>query len=573
MRLLRCLIFLAFCKAPAQLTEFTGWSLLRPTSSNVVSYVTEANELLEVRAGVPYQELVLHASSNLATNASEIRAKLVFATAAVDDDCLPGRASEVPNIVLPRVPVPTALDGDTPGVTPAETYENRWGNARFPYSGAFKVCYMDLSGSAAWRLAAAPFDVVGTGANSFEFWCLGDVTIDCQLQIAGLGLKTNWYLTVVPMHSVCGAVDFAGSFDQNVSTITSEAGSETSATHSLGTPVTSGAGTFAVCFCPGYNVDSSGASCTVSEDFVQLSGILYVTEALPVQNPHPQLLFTLRVLCGGAGEGGCPASAEPRIKIVDAAASNSRPAFDALSGCRTAAQSASYMSPENCESPTRCTLPPAVASSTSPEWANLRLFPTFENKAQKPMLYDVCLCLGSCDQSANWFKAGSIQTSVIQVLPQPIVANKVLDLQLLGTLGGWSPASGAAPELKFLDDDEGAFGATRLQRIAESLAGHFCLTNTDCKAPTASSVNGHVWEGIRFLFAGMYAVCYCEQQCRSPVQWSLLEWKLVEGPSRHHSWQRYRGLLFDLTLNGFGLGAGNRVAVFPDGLEGYRASR
>ena len=25
------------------------------------------------------------------------------------------------------------------------------------------------------------------------------------------------------MHSVCGAVDFAGSFDQNVSTITSEA--------------------------------------------------------------------------------------------------------------------------------------------------------------------------------------------------------------------------------------------------------------------------------------------------------------------------------------------------------------
>ena len=29
------------------------------TRSNVVSYVTEANELLEVRAGVPYQELVL----------------------------------------------------------------------------------------------------------------------------------------------------------------------------------------------------------------------------------------------------------------------------------------------------------------------------------------------------------------------------------------------------------------------------------------------------------------------------------------------------------------------------------
>ena len=79
-----------------------------------------------------------------------------------------------------------------------------------------------------------------------------------------------------------------------------------------------------------------------------------------------------------------------------------------------------YMSPENCANPTRCTLPPAVASSAAPvpcqrqyggreqlvvklgkidranisssavlqpkmlakEWANLRLFPTFENQAQ-----------------------------------------------------------------------------------------------------------------------------------------------------------------------------------------------
>ncbi|CAJ1415321.1 unnamed protein product [Effrenium voratum] len=532
------------------LTEYRSWSLTQPAASNAISYVQESNALF-VRAGVPYAELILHASNGLSTNTSESRIKLVLSSAFGDTDCLPG-AHEVLDIVWPNAPVPTALDGETSALS-ALDYQNSWANARFPLSGTFKMCYMDLS-LGYWRLVPGQFTATGADTNSQMFFCLTDS--DCFLQITG-PVKVSWKLTVADPAVGCG-VAFSGAFGLDVSEVSAEVGEEeTRNVHSLGTQISSSATGYAVCYCTGYNADNTGQICEQPEDFVQLVGLLYTTQVMPKQTPHAQLRFDLQVLCGD----GCPLTGL-RVKLVDFSPDNGRAAFDPLSGCRTAQQAPSYMSPINCLSPTDCSLEPSLASASAPEWSNFRVFPTYENRAQKPATYDVCLCLSSCELASSWFKAGSFQTSVPQLRPAPFLANQVMDLQLYGANGGWGVGTAAAPELKILYDPNGDLQAaecfSRPQDL-QSLAGHFCLSTTDCKAPDISDQDGHTWQKVRIFYAGMYAICYCEEQCHSAGQWGLLSWQLVAGPSHLHTWRRFRGLPFDLDVAGWGLSAQNRL--------------
>ncbi|CAJ1433554.1 unnamed protein product [Effrenium voratum] len=92
-----------------------------------------------------------------------------------------------------------------------------------------------------------------------------------------------------------------------------------------------------------------------------------------------------------------------------------------------------------------------------------------------------------------------------------------MDLQLYGANGGWGVGTAAAPELKILYDPNGDLQAaecfSRPQDL-QSLAGHFCLSTTDCKAPDISDQDGHTWQKVRIFYAGMYAICYCEEQPR-----------------------------------------------------------
>ncbi len=51
------------------------------------------------------------------------------------------------------------------------------------------------------------------------------------------------------------------------------------------------------------------------------------------------------------------------------------------------------------------------------------------------------------------------------------------------------------------------------------------------------------WDSLKPVFCRWQHI-----RCYQAAQWSLLRWQLVEGPSPHHTWRRFRGLLFDLCL-------------------------
>lgn len=556
-----------------EMEEFTGWALTKPPGSNLLSYQQERIQLVSIAAGAIYPRLTLFASNSLGINASLVRLKLVRASASKDVDCLPGSPYEVHDIVVPSMPVATPLDGRTPAQSPAANYENSWVNVRFPRAGEFETCYLDGAGAGNWRHIPAKFAVQGSYSNAQVFWCVASQGIQCQLMIIGLGVKTSWLLTTVDYGNqyssgTCGVSNLGNDFVHNRSIASAVASNQSRMIHTLGPKQDVASKTYKVCYCTGYNHDSIGNVCTASDDFVQLAGVLYTTKATPKRTPYPLLTFDLRLECGSSGAGGCPMSSSMRLKIVDHASNNNLPSFDSSSGCRSAPEAANYFLPLNCGGVTSCTLEPTLVSTDAPEWSGISMLPSFSNVAQVPQRYDVCFCAGACSLPQNWFKFDSIDINLIEVLPNPTIANRPTNFILHGASGGWTQTGERHyRELKFLYDPVGSYSSedcfTRDQDL-QVVTGHYCLERTDCKQPTTSTADGHTWNDIRIHNAGMYAVCYCDRQCHDKSFWSLLKWHLVAGPASTHSWEFSRGLAFDMNVSGYGLQTSNRILVITE---------
>jgi len=544
------------------LDTFSGYSLVAPLGSNVLNWNQEKANLLDVRAGLPYKTLTLHATSGLAINASIVRIKLVLSTASSDQDCLPGSAHEAPHVVPTYGPA-TPLAGTVAAVTPIQPYENKWVLARFPYSGIFEACY--FTGSM-WRHASGQITVKGANTNIKQYWCVASKGIGCRMIITGLGVRTAWLLTLSTLASGCDVGTALDSvYDRDATVATTNPADSTQIFHAFGNKKNTTQGTFKVCYCPGILLNPTDDICTLRGHFPQLVGLLYATRVTSKQTLYPKLNYDATVNCGGEAAGGCPLSKGLRIKVVKTDQNNDRPTFDALAGCRTAQQALNHFTPANCRTATDCRLEPSILSKSTPEWKSLRFTGVIENHAQKPLAFDFCFCLGACASPASWFKVDQVPTRQIRVVPDPLISNTVTNLDLSGPAGGWTLTGDQnMRELKILFDPEGTATAEDCfldPMDARAISGHVCYSSTDCQSPTISNSSGHRWRDVKVRFAGMYAICYCDTRCTEGKYWGFVSWHMVAGPSSKHLWSFSRGIKFDLTVIGLGLAVTNRLRI------------
>jgi len=542
------------------LVQFIGYSLVAPENSNLLNFQEESSIIPDVRAGVPYPSLTLHASSNLGTNATDLRIKLMYASAEQDSDCLPGSAHEARNVVPAAHGSATSLDGATPAEA-ARNFENRWANIRFPYSGTFEACYFS---GAMWRHVPGQFAVRGADGNDRKAWCVASTQIECRLSITGAEIRATWTVAAVDYTSDCGRASISSmAFERNYSVATMDPGDSARAFHLLGTKRDNLKGTYKICYCPGYNEDGIGDECTSPGDFVQTAGFIYTTRVTSPQRIYPKIRFDLVVNCGSESVGGCPLSRHMRVRIVEPSKDNDRPILDDRAGCRSAPQTSRYFLPANCGAPMDCSLEPVALSKSMPRWEGMRISGMLENHAQVPFTLDVCFCIADCVRPESWFKADRIATRSVAVLPNPLVANRVVDLQLYGPDGGWTLAGDThTREMKLLYDPEGTATAESCYldpQDAQAVTGHVCYSTVDCQSPSSSTSDGHTWHDVRVRYAGMYALCYCDARCTERGFWTFLQWQLVAGPSSKHTWEFSRGINFDVTVSGLGLSRDTRL--------------
>jgi len=548
------------------LTQFSGYSLLAPLGGNLASYMNERNNLLDVRAGATYGLLTLHASTSLGNVAANVRIRLMYSTATVDSECLAG--TQIAENVVPVLGPATPLDGLTSATGTAEVFENKWGNVRFPYGSLFKACYYS---GVTWRLVPGIFTVKGANTNSKKFWCVASKTIECRLLIVGNDIRESWKLSPMVTTSDCGGAGatYSGGFERDRSLGSIDTVNNIRVFHSIGYKTTSNRASYKVCYCPGYNEDNTGDDCGKPEDFVQLVGILYATRVSTPQIVYVLLRFSLIVNCGSVSAGGCPLSPDLRIKLVAMGEANTYPSFDTASGCGTAQQSSFYYVPANCLAPTECGLEPAVQSVSDPMWQGLRVHSLIENHAIAPVTFDVCFCIGACSVPASWFMVDRITTVAVKVLPDPVVANSLVNFELRGPSGGWSLTGDAmVREMKLLYDPEGTVTSEMCYtdpQDARAVSGHLCYSSIDCQSPTTSTSNGHTWANVRIHFPGMYAVCYCDTNCNVKEYWTFVKWHLVVGPYGKHVWEFSKGIKFDLAVSGWGLAMTNRLRIAASG--------
>lgn len=560
------------------LAQFNGITLSPLALTNAPgSSLQEMVLVTDVLAGVPYAQLILHATSSLTTDHVNAHIQLMLSSTTKDADCLPGGDFIAPACLpedvscmpggLSLLPS-TSLDGKTSAKYPARVNENKWGNVRFPYSGNYKTCYYN---GAIWLSIPVNFNVKGAESNMQKFWCVASTAIDCRMAISGIGVKSSWLLTVLDYAEPCGDSRSPFHFGFNVSIGTKDPDVNTRIFHTLGKKADAARATYRVCYCPGYRsgVDSRVDPCTEPEDFVQLAGLLYVTRVSPPQDVYPVLRVDLMINCGDNQVGGCPLSQDMRFRLVDPASHNNDPAYYPGSGCKTAPESTHYLRPPNCETPLTCGMVPSVIDDANPKWNDIRLRVAVDNHAQLPTTLDVCFCYEDCSDPYSWFKVDDIRTKVIEVRPQPMIAGQNTDFELYAPNGGWNQQGHTHErEMKFLYDPEGTVSSDDCYQDPQdnlfAVAGHFCYSLADCKSPTTSSNDGHVWNDVKIKFAGMYAICYCDFRCAEKDFWSFLKWHLVAGPYSKQVWSFSRGISFDLTVSGWGLQQSNRLRIIAE---------
>ncbi|KAF4690804.1 protein arginine methyltransferase 10, partial [Perkinsus olseni] len=547
-------------------------ALVAPTASNLADVTATTSATMY--AGVTYTTLVLSATGGLGTTASEIRLKLVDSSVSACSTLQTARTS-------------SPLDGEaSPGGVPTAT-SNVWSNVRFDEGGMFKLCYRPTA-SSGWELLAVDIVVRGGNSKTDKVWCLftTDAAWPCKARLLGTSLSggTTWLMTLLTYGDTCGVDTIATlKFVNTVSQVALDGEYEI---HDFGVKKTNvGAPeSYTVCYCPGYDSDSTNGICHSSSDtdFIQLVGTLILIQATILDNPtdanvvavYPTLRFTLQLSCGNPGM--CAVDDDIRYKIVGRDVTNDKPYYDSTAGCRTAVQAATFMAPTNCDSAISCsdTRDDSPVSATNPLWTELQIDGVIENKISVSSSYDVCYCDGDCVSNANWFKIGSFDVNRFYVqfldtalaIKEPHV-NKQGYVKILGSssTGSWTTTGDQAREMKILPDNDGLINKKACLDNAQSsliVSGHSCSSLLDCDSPVSAS-NYQLYGGgaIKFSKSGWMAVCYCDKVCNEQGNWAVVGRLLVLGPLGSETWVFAEALTFKLTIHGWGLSSNNYIRI------------
>ncbi|KAF4758155.1 hypothetical protein FOZ63_032791, partial [Perkinsus olseni] len=156
--------------------------------------------------------------------------------------------------------------------------------------GLFKLCYRPTA-SSGWELLAVDIVVRGGNSKTDKVWCLftTDAAWPCKARLLGTSLSggTTWLMTLLTYGDTCGVDTIATlKFVNTVSQVALDGEYEI---HDFGIKKTNvGAPeSYTVCYCPGYDSDSTNGICHSSSDtdFIQLVGTLILIQATILDNP------------------------------------------------------------------------------------------------------------------------------------------------------------------------------------------------------------------------------------------------------------------------------------------------
>lgn len=348
--------------------------------------------------------------------------------------------------------------------------------------------------------------------------------------------------------------------------------------------------TLAACYCPDLD------SCNADAEFVQRVGVLYVFTAKLCDTLNPTTCSTADGYSGVAARhlfhvavhcapGACALNANNRIKFVDSAADNDRPAADPLHGCRHATQTSLHISPKNCATATSCSLNGGLRQDYKVFTSDFR-FEVTGSRYERRNFHatrevDLCFCSDSCTTAANWFKVGSFVHSPYRLLN--VGANKLHTINIAGTIGLYRTSAdldslglSTPSSMKILPDPIGSIGDAECGRLfydTELIPGY------DSSA-SLSSRQGQTYSGdstsITFgsatnLFtvakAGYVAVCYCRLTSCSEVseEWVMAARYVIQGPTTGQFSQFSTGVPVRLTYPGFNLDGAETLRIVPAG--------
>lgn len=353
--------------------------------------------------------------------------------------------------------------------------------------------------------------------------------------------------------------------------------------------------TLSACYCP----DIGG--CDAAAEYTQGVGALYffvaklcdpsVGGAACASAPGyigatPAQTFQVLVNCP---PGACAADAGSRVKLVDAAASNDLPSWDASQTCGTAVQAAMQSEPPNCQLPRQC----ASTPGSRQDW---KLFGSdgafrllgggseYERRhfhAAKTL--DMCFCLGSCTTATNWFKVGRAVLSSYRLLQT--AAPRIGIVNVEGQLAFKRPSTtddtigltgGSVAKLLLEGDSEFTDAKCRSEGFDVDLVGMpFSTFATSYKAQADASDGtqlifngGNSARAVQPTRAGIVAVCYCRLSTCAEISddWLLALRTTLRGPNRGQSWTVSVGLPFRLSYSGYGLRDTDTIRIIPPSL-------
>eukprot|EP00930_Biecheleria_cincta_P035419 TRINITY_DN24361_c0_g2_i1.p1 TRINITY_DN24361_c0_g2~~TRINITY_DN24361_c0_g2_i1.p1 ORF type:complete len:3364 (+),score=509.29 TRINITY_DN24361_c0_g2_i1:80-10171(+) len=431
---------------------------------------------VNVRAGVTYPAVNVHASGGLGTSKQTIRAKLVpYDMRSTLKTC----ATVDPYMGFPFNGAENSVDQ---GITP-ETILNVFSAVTFPNAGLFRLCYSPDGNQ--WQELAPSITVWGSESSTNKFWCpksslkreickteLDTIGCECKGQVEGykrnnvtddfmaLGLPNpawpTWKASLTYVDQQCGGTVDAAPFTNKVTSVENYLGYEI---HNFGNIVDGkDLGVWKVCYCVGFDFDNgagtgntvTACASTAPQDFPQTIGQLVVIDVQSLMGEagstditvYPTLRFGLVINCGHDGvtnkapesiSGGCSISDTPRYKIIQSSTESDKPYYDADAGCRFMPQARTYtdnakiwgghLGPPNCVGPSTCNdLPEKVVSGKAPTFLDVQIDPNYENGVMTFGRFDVCYCDSDCLNSMYWFKAGTLEV-------EPVVTRFTSDYQ------------------------------------------------------------------------------------------------------------------------------------------------
>lgn len=391
------------------------------------------------------------------------------------------------------------------------------------------------------------------------------------------------------------------------------------------------------CYCAQLDgEDSNSEACDADAEFEQPVGRVYFyytkacddgtcTNEYTLVNPVSP--FALHVECAGAL--ACSETNSNRLKVIDDGilGANDRPFWAENTGCRVAAQSPSYLRPENCAPDAAASCGGSGGEMNGGTKADVKVFeglamsPTYVSGVSMTKLYDVCYCDSDCDAASapdaadRFHKVGRIRITPLRMVGVD-QTGQTTGISMVGVVGdvmvdgrGNVPIVPRPAQMKLLWDNlrkkTSADCANNLD-LAEFAPGFgpSCSTTNQCsyKAALTGIDPGLMLTGrgtvvtfndggtrgqrLRFSEVGIVAICYCgvlsdgtgaqgAGDCMSAANdfsyWTLMVRTLIRGPClpgenmqcKEQEWQFYTGIVFRLQVFGMGLKSTDKLRIIP----------